>query len=63
MILIRDAGPRDAADIVRLVQALAAEDGETSALTESQAVRYLSTPGCHILLAEAEDGAVIGLLS
>jgi ribosomal protein S18 acetylase RimI-like enzyme len=63
VIHIRDAGPRDAADIVRLVRALAAEGGESCALTEALAARYLAAPGCHVLLAEADGDAVVGLLS
>ncbi len=59
---VRDAEPRDASDVVRLIGELAAQDGESSPLTQEYVAQYMWFPGCGILLAEVE-GQVAGLLS
>ena len=61
-IEIRDAGPEDAADLVRLVQELAADDGVKSPIDEAYAQSYLSQRRYHALLAEVES-RVVGLLA
>jgi ribosomal protein S18 acetylase RimI-like enzyme len=57
-INIRDAGPEDAAAIVRLI----AELGGQSPVTKEYVESYLSFPGSGVLLAEEGD-QTIGLLS
>jgi ribosomal protein S18 acetylase RimI-like enzyme len=57
-IVVRDAVPANAPEIVRLVREL----GPDSPLTEEYARRYLARPGNGILLAAA-DGQAAGLLS
>ena len=61
-IEIRPAVPADAAEVVRLVKELAANEDETSALTAQTVQSYLNFPGCRILLA-CEGSDVLGLLS
>lgn len=62
MIQIREAAPTDAAEVVRLIHALAAVDGEASPLTEAYASEYLSSPQNSVLFAIVED-RVVGLIS
>jgi ribosomal protein S18 acetylase RimI-like enzyme len=59
---IRTATLEDAADIVQLIQELAAFDGETSPLTEEYTLNYLRHAGCFTLLAEI-GGQPVGLLT
>ena len=61
-IAIREATPADAADIVRLIDELAAIDGEHSPLTEAYVATYLSSAVSKILLAERRQ-SIVGLLS
>lgn len=61
-IEIRSAEAADAAEIVRLVKALALDDSEISTVSEEYVYEYLAFPGCGILLA-GEGGQVMGLLS
>ncbi len=60
--IIREAELADAADIVRLINELAALDGEQSPLTEAYVATYLSSAVSKILLAERQQSSV-GLLS
>jgi ribosomal protein S18 acetylase RimI-like enzyme len=61
-ISIREAKPKDAAAIARLILELATTLGEHSPISEAYAGRYLSTSTGAILLAESQE-RVIGLLS
>lgn len=61
-ISIKKATSHDASSVVRLIQQLAAQIGETSPVTESFVVEYLAFAGSNILLAE-DNGQTIGLLS
>lgn len=61
-ILIRDAAAKDATEVVRLTRELAQAEGESTLISPEYVVRYLSHPGCCILLAEL-GGQVVGLLS
>ena len=61
-VIIREAEPKDAPVIVKLIAALTASSGEHSPLTESYVVQYLSTSAGTILLAETQ-GTIVGLLS
>lgn len=61
-IEIRPAFPQDTAGVVRLVKALAANDGETSDVNEEFVEEYLAFPGCGLLLAQ-EGQNLLGLLS
>ena len=57
-----EAGLGESGEIIRLVQELAQESGEQSALDFKDVADYLLFPGCTILLAEA-GGETVGLLS
>lgn len=59
---VRAAVSKDAAAICMLVRELAQANGEESVVTPEFVRGYLCSPGCAVLLAEAE-GRVIGLLS
>lgn len=59
---IRAARPADAAAVVRLIQQLAAKEGEQSPVMEADVCAYLVYPGCALLVAEA-DGQIVGLVS
>lgn len=61
-ITIREAELADAVDVVRLINELAAIDGERSPITETYVVTYLSSLTSKILLAERQS-SVVGLLS
>ena len=61
-IAIRAAELADATDIVRLINELAATDGEHSPLTEAYVATYLSSATSEVLLAEKQN-RVVGLLS
>jgi len=61
-VSIRQAGPQDAVEVVRLVNELADQSGETSSISPEYVLLYLSESERQILLAE-EDGHILGLLS
>ncbi len=61
-IQTRLAGVDDTAEVVRLVKALALDDGEVSPVSEAYVSEYLAFPGSNILLA-VEGVQVLGLLS
>ncbi|HNS52915.1 MAG TPA: GNAT family N-acetyltransferase [Anaerolineae bacterium] len=59
---IRDGVPGDEPAIVMLIRALGEAGDYESPIREEDAARYLASPGCGVLLAE-EDGGAVGLLS
>jgi len=61
-LLIRDGVPGDETAIVALIRALGEASDFESPVHEEDATRYLASPGCGVLLAEAE-GEAVGLLS
>jgi GNAT superfamily N-acetyltransferase len=61
-VTIRDAGPGDEGDIVRLVREMAEDEGDASAIDEHYVRHFLASPVSGALLAHDEDAAV-GLLS
>lgn len=61
-LTIKDAVLDDAADITRLIQMLAIDEDFPSHLTEEFIPKFLSHPGCGVLLA-ISDGQTIGMLS
>ena len=61
-VTIRQAGPGDEPDVVRLIRALASGTPYESLVTEHSVRHFLADPSCAILLA-VDAGAVVGLLS
>jgi len=61
-ILVREAGPPDAASIVRLIREMAAQEDEQSRINAEYVDEYLSSPVSRILLAEVR-GHPAGILS
>jgi len=61
-IIIRDASARDKSTIAKLIQELAAIEGDPSQVHDDYIEKYLADSNVGILLAEI-DGKVIGLLS
>ena len=61
-IIVRNAGPKDAAQVVSLIAELAENEGEQCSPTEAYVLTYLGFPGSEILLA-VDGEHILGLLS
>jgi len=59
---VRQAGPGDEPDVVRLIRKLATDVPWESPVDVESVRRFLADPSCGILLA-VDDGAAVGLLS